>query len=498
MFNRALRQFVRQSLDALGLEDARLETFHAWALGTIQAVYGGKLNIDTDALPGITDEDERLVQQLKARRGILDAIERYVERQTARVDAWLAEKLAPYDDAWLQAWRESDGGVAQRLICMRRRALEARENATRTRQRQILDQVYRVFRHAVRRIRLYKEDLRNILTDEDLLAATLTEGHAGPEVREQVATLARYQDLRQRKGAPAGRALGHTVDFSDLALLLRIRQLKHGGLPTADEEVFHFDHLLIDEAQDFGAVELAVLLDAVESRSGVTIVGDVNQKIVPGVDFIGWDAVAAELGIDGARVARLQVGHRSSAPIVAACDAIVGAPADAEPARPGVLPTAHETESLQDTIERVAELIETRLDERDDVHIAVVTRHRRTAKSLLEPLRAAMPELATSIREGHNRKFKFESGISVTNLRQIKGLEFDTVILVECDAGAYPDTEQGRRDFYVACSRAQERLHFVGDSLSSPLLSELVDAGLVERHEPAIPEVELDDELVPF
>lgn len=53
---------------------------------------------------------------------------------------------------------------------------------------------------------------------------------------------------------------GPGIAFEDLALLLRLIQLKHGGLAAKDaDEVLLCEHLVIDEAQDFGAVELKTL-----------------------------------------------------------------------------------------------------------------------------------------------------------------------------------------------------------------------------------------------
>ena len=48
-----------------------------------------------------------------------------------------------------------------------------------------------------------------------------------------------------------------------MSLLLRLIQLKNGGLPHKQGEMVSLDHLVIDEAQDFGPVEYAILFDAV-------------------------------------------------------------------------------------------------------------------------------------------------------------------------------------------------------------------------------------------
>ena len=63
-----------------------------------------------------------------------------------------------------------------------------------------------------------------------------------------------------------------------MSLILRLIQLKNGGLPDGKGGTVSLDHIVIDEAQDFGPVEFAIMLDAVDDRRQVTIVGDVAQK----------------------------------------------------------------------------------------------------------------------------------------------------------------------------------------------------------------------------
>ena len=40
---------------------------------------------------------------------LLAAIDRYVAAQVARLEAWLEDKLAPFDETWIARWRRSDG-----------------------------------------------------------------------------------------------------------------------------------------------------------------------------------------------------------------------------------------------------------------------------------------------------------------------------------------------------------------------------------------------------
>ena len=318
MYNRALRTFVESMLEPLGLAKARIDTFHGWALADIRRAYEGKIEPDTTPSP-----EGKAADALKKHVGMLAAIDAFIARQVESADAYLAEKLGPYQAsgaAWLAKWRASSGPVVRRLKGLRKEALAARDAAVGAEAKR-LHEIHKVISAAVLRVTLYKEELLRLLTDVDLLATHLT----GVD-RAQLEALAAYQkSLAAREGSE--RRSGPYVRFDDLALLLRLIQRKNGGMPDKDhdDEVHVYDHLVLDEAQDFGAVELAVILGAVRARTGVTIVGDLNQKIIPDADFVGWEALAAELGVEGMTVARLEVAHRATRPIMALADSLVGA-----------------------------------------------------------------------------------------------------------------------------------------------------------------------------
>lgn len=484
MFNRALSTFVRGTVEKLKLEGVQLDTFHAWALDAIRRAYRGQIDVSTTNHPGRAN-----AVLLKKQLGILHATSAFVERQTRALDRWLEEKLAPYDtdQRFLTRFRELDVPVARRIGLMRAMALRERDAAKTSREQKRLTETYAVFAQAMKRMTLYKEELFKLFTDRALL-----EEHLPSATSEQIEDLVRYQTALQREGAQDKR-LGTKVAFEDLAILLRLMQLKHGGLPNKDREddVQIFDHLVIDEAQDFGAVELMVLLGAVRSRTGVTIVGDVNQKIVPEADFIGWDALARELGVTGAQVAKLEVPHRSTAPIMALADAIVG---DASAAgRPGPRPSLTLVEKGA-LLEKVAEVVRDAVQENPNGHVCVITRLVAEARGIHDKLDAMLSDLPVPVRLGYNREFEFGAGVTVTNMRQVKGLEFETVIVLEPTEANYPDSEDGRRALYTMVTRAKDALHFVGSEAPCAMLKKAIDDGLVDLNdETEIPPVVFDE-----
>ena len=474
MFNKALSTFVAQSLGQLKLEGVRLSTFHGWARDAVRRAYRGQIIVDNTKRPG-----QAVAVRLKKQLGILDALDEFVERQTVALTAWLMKQLTPYQAVtYLDHFRTLDLPVVRRLITLRQEARLACEVATST-ERVRLGHVYHVLVRAIKRMTFYKEELLKFLTDDDLLAKHLSAS------ADERAELARYQCALQGYGGTARRP-GPKIAFEDLALLLRLIELKHGGFPNAQKEddVTVYDHLVIDEAQDFGAVDLMVLLGAVSSRTGVTIVGDVNQKIIPDADFIGWDGLTAKLGIAGAAVATLEVTHRSTYPIIALADFVAGdTPTTMTPSpsgRSGPIPVLCYVDDHDKAVaEHVATLATADLATNPAAHVCVVCARPATAQQLHARLARLLANAGFPVRHGYKDAFEFAPGCTVTNLHQVKGLEFDSVIVVDPAGKLYGTTVQGRRNLYTVITRAKDQLRFVVRRALSPLLASAIECGFL-------------------
>lgn len=490
MFNAALRNFAEAALAPLKLERAQLATFHHWALESVRRAYRGELEINARVeYPG-----REVANRFKKQLGMLAALDEFVRDQTRRASEWLELRLGPYRATELaEQFRAMRRPPARRFFDLRAEALRRRDAST-GREQARWENVAEVLRQGTARITQYKEELLRFLTDTALLAKHLDATPA------ELDALAGYQRALQGEGGSERRP-GPNVSFEDLALLLRLLQLKHGGLPNKDreDEVFVFDHLVVDEAQDFGAVEIRVLLDAVRARTGVTIVGDENQKIVPSVEFIGWDALAAELGIKGAEVARLHVAHRATAPIMALANAIVG---DVDSGgRPGAVPRLVLADGEATQREAIVAGLREAMAENPRGHHCVVCRWPKHAVPLHGWLASALGLPEGAVRVGHNASFTFEPGVTVTNLQQVKGLEFDSVTLVEPTEELYhSDDPQGRRNLYTAITRAKDRLRLVSIGEPSRVLAEAAARGLIEVERVGVlaPVTFREDEEEPF
>jgi DNA helicase-2/ATP-dependent DNA helicase PcrA len=74
-----------------------------------------------------------------------------------------------------------------------------------------------------------------------------------------------------------------------------------------------------------------------------------------------------------------------------------------------------------------------------------------------------------------NQEFTFAPGVEVTEIEQVKGLEFDYVIIVEASGVEFPASDMARRRLHVAATRAIHQLWISCVGPPSPLV-EGIDA----------------------
>jgi DNA helicase-2/ATP-dependent DNA helicase PcrA len=115
----------------------------------------------------------------------------------------------------------------------------------------------------------------------------------------------------------------YALDAEDDALLLRIYQLQRGRLGDAKGPLA-YEHLMVDEVQDFSPLELAVLLDTTSRLRSVTLAGDTAQAIAPEHGFSSWSELLDHLGIAHERVEPLRVSYRSTREIVDCAEHVLG------------------------------------------------------------------------------------------------------------------------------------------------------------------------------
>jgi DNA helicase-2/ATP-dependent DNA helicase PcrA len=251
-----------------------------------------------------------------------------------------------------------------------------------------------------------------------------------------------------------------TIDVEDFAVLFELLHVR-GQTPP---EFARYDHIVVDEAQEFAPIELAVIGRALARGGSITVAGDERQQVDETIAFTNWPAVIDELGV-GDRCTRLELAlsYRCPPAVESFARSLFGESAarhlEPDPALT-VTVTAHELELV--TV-LVRALLELRASDRR-ASVAIVARFAASARRFHAHLSKAL-----DCRLVVDGDFRFGAGISVTCVDEVKGLEFDYVIIPDASAANYPDTNEARRALYVAATRATARLWLLWSGRASPL-----------------------------
>lgn len=260
-----------------------------------------------------------------------------------------------------------------------------------------------------------------------------------------------------------------TIDVEDYAILLNWLDRVHGRVARKGKSLTLYKHLVIDEAQDVAQLEHRLLGQALNRDGTLTVAGDAAQQSDPTVVFRGWDDVLAQLGADGVEEARLTTNYRCPRPVAEFAHAVLG------PLAPPSLPSSvrdglsvAQSRFPNDGLAVVA-LSEAlgRLFERERLaSVAVICANEENARRWYDSL-----SNLDDVRLVVDGEFAFRPGIDVTDVSQIKGLEFDYVIIPDADEASYPDTPVARRTLHIAATRAVHQLWVVSVGRMSPVLS---------------------------
>jgi DNA helicase IV len=262
------------------------------------------------------------------------------------------------------------------------------------------------------------------------------------------------------------------ADLPDIDAHMRRDVLRHleQGDTEADSESLDprtrtYGHVLADEAQDLTPMQLRMLARRCPAGS-MTLVGDLGQASGPWAPA-GWDEVLSHLPVRRTPAyTELSVNYRTpsevmevAARVLAAATPGLSPPASVRSA--GVDPVVTEAPA-GDVLDVVAAVAAAELESVGDGKVAVIC-----PAGLVDRLRPALPPVPDDAGV-------LDVPVALLAVDQAKGLEFDSVVLVEPAAIIAEGTPAtGRRALYVAMTRTTRRLHIVH---VDPLPPELLGA----------------------
>jgi DNA helicase-2/ATP-dependent DNA helicase PcrA len=514
VFNDALARYISLVLPALDVKDVAIRTYSRWAERLRQSHF-------PLLPPRYRDDTPSEVARLKKHPVMLLAIDAHVARLEARLrerlHAALGKGTRPAtpsaEDRLEKAWRSTEGRpLVHRIHTLTRQVDRALAPTLSTDARVTMDRDLRAaLRDATDVVGAWSE----LLSDPDALTSVVQEGAPGEFSSSELGRVLRYcsaqcsavvdwaEEAEERAAEPPRRSQrgrrqqpdastppaqgvdGRDVDDlpaldpEDVTLLLRLHQKLRGPLLRGrkGKEALVYEHVFIDEAQDLSPLELAVVLGTVSGGRSVTLAGDVSQRLLMDNGFTDWGHVLDQLGLAHVAVEPLRLSYRSTQEIIDFARAVLGPLADEEECmatRHGapveLFSFAHNGEAAG----FLAEALRALLQREPLASVAVIARYPEQADIYFDGLvKGEVPNL----RRIADQDFPFKPGVDVTDSRQVKGLEFDYVVLVEVSDAAYPPNAEASHLLHIAATRAAHQLWVMTTGRPSPLLPD----SLLER-----------------
>ena len=232
----------------------------------------------------------------------------------------------------------------------------------------------------------------------------------------------------------------------DLFLLLYMASIIHG-----QEYWPKFSHIIVDEAQDVTRLEWETLR-GMSSSNSYTIIGDMAQA-TSGIGLSTWSDISSTLGIVESPPVRLGYSYRTPRLLSDLTEGL----------RARITGTSTVTESLAGDGESL--IIEVLQSKRD---IFPRIRDLRDELGGLMAVIGTAQQIEELCTEMKSARYQFVKDLASDELAlgdlpilltpdRIKGLEFDTVVLVQ-PADILKRSNHPKQDIYVATSRATKRL----------------------------------------
>ena len=488
--SQALVRYVAGVLPSLGVSGVPVVTYTGWARSTRMRCLP-----ETPTKYNVEPPDQ--VSRVKKHPALLAILARWTADQTEQIARELAELSAT---AAAEFHRLANRALVPRLAKMaswlKRGEAGVGQRTEETGARGIDVSLRVALEGLVKRWKKRADDVvldwAELMTDPVVLGEGFAETDVSTRDIERVVLwmkrqLARPQELPTDDDGNAivdseGQALGPDeddpagrFDDEDDPILLRLIQLKRGGLvpPVGDELIW--EHVAIDEAQDRSAIEVKILVEAVRAPDGdpqkrsVTIAGDTAQRLVFDNNFSGWDQLLEYTG-QPAIVRPLKLSYRSTAEVMLLAREILGpdlAPEEPLAARRGEPVELHEFGDLGEAIAFLGDALRNLMAREPTASCAVISRHPEQADAYYEGLkRAEVPALRRVRRD----EFNFQPGVDVTDVAQVKGLEFDYVVMVDVNHTSYPDKHWARHLLHIGVTRAAHQLWLVTTTEPSVLV----------------------------
>lgn len=245
------------------------------------------------------------------------------------------------------------------------------------------------------------------------------------------------------------------IDAQTLAQRQQIRDNRTTAQRAATDQQWAYGHIIIDEAQELTPMQWRMVMRRSPSK-WITLVGDTSQTGNPaGVD--SWADALRPFVAKRFRTHQLTVNYRTPAEIMDFANQVLARFAPEAPTSTSIR-SVKESLRYFPTAQKLFDGAQAAST--DLVHAAARLAAQQAGKA---PERLTTIIAAASIAEEVRAALLGNSAdVQVYTVDQIKGLEFDHVVLLE-PAKIVGESPQGWQDLYVALTRATQTLSVLGE-----------------------------------
>lgn len=232
-----------------------------------------------------------------------------------------------------------------------------------------------------------------------------------------------------------------------------------------------YEHIFIDEAQDYSPFQLAIMKDYAKS---MTILGDIGQGIFSFYGLDRWEEIESYVFNEKEfKRLHLQTSYRSTRQIMDMANRVLlnsnyDFPLVIPVNRPGAIPSIVQVESIGNLYDEMIKSIKL-FEEKGNQTIAILTDTKETAVDTFDELKRRNISGLQVISEGRQ---ELSERIVIIPSYLVKGLEFDAIILHDVSDRTFKDETQHAKLLYMSITRAHHDLHMFYRGNISPLLED--------------------------
>ena len=464
-----LARLSKRLLANLRMEKVRVLTFDDWM--------GWQCRYLIKDLPTTTVYDTPpRVSRFKRSSGILKVLPLLEKIRVKDFSNQIKDKLyfipkaAPYFESVISS-HLTDKVKLLRNFCLKELEGQNINQQTRDKRRSIIDNVSSSL---YQQIFWIGRDRIELLSNMDLLNQVISfSPELQPSIAKEVHSRGILQFAEKTESVPEGFDpvdnkgvdedtpfdLADTIDIEDFSIMLSILKYYTGDMATPLARIHTYSHIVLDEAQELSPVDLNVISSTLEEEGSITIAGDGVQQTDETTVFSSWEEVLSMLKVEHVDPLFLKTNYRTTKQIFKYANSVLAGGKNTKVSfltrsiKEG--PEVNFTRYFDEGISylELKDVVENLLAREPKSSLAIICKEASKAEAIYDVLKDS-----GNVRLVTDGKFDFSPGVDVTTVPEIKGLEFDYVIIPDADSRTYPDTDESRRMLHVAMTRAIHQL----------------------------------------